>query len=558
MQNHQQGNRLSWGDTVFLHLEREGMPLNVACVSVLEGEIRFKDCLQFIESKLALIPHLVKRVVAPPLNLGLPSWEYDPNFDIRNHVREVTLKHGTDTELKALAGKIVSTVLDRQHPLWDITFVYGLKGDGLKGDGPKGKRSAFILRMHHCMADGIAGVGMMTKLLDASPLAPPLPKKKVRFRVPPPRDAINSLLDGVVSSYGDFVKRILSAWADLLNMAERAAANGGTLAPTDEFSRLLPEITAFTERIRFNVNYRGPQKVAWADIPLEDVKAVKQTCGASVNDVILALVTATVRRYQEHHGERVKGRLLRMMVPVNLRGSDSPGELGNRISLVPVTIPLDIRNPLKLLAAVHQRTEFLKRSHAAELVSLAGGLIGMFPTSMQALAGPVLSQLPITPFNLVCTNVPGPQYPLYLLGHKMLRWYPYVPVGGEMAVNCAILSYDGTVYFGFGGDVHAAPDLRRLEAFLKTSFEELREAAGVTPPRKSEKKVRAKTQEVKPPRQSGKKVRAKTQEASQPAPEPAATVRVSIPLTVPPLPVKLAQASPPTAEQEKVLTQMVA
>ena len=122
MQNHQQGNRLSWGDTVFLHLEREGMPLNVASVSVLEGEIRFEDGLQFIESKLPLIPRLVKRVVAPPLNLGLPSWEYDPNFDIRNHVHEVTLKHGTDTELKALTGKIVSTVLDRQHPLWDMTF----------------------------------------------------------------------------------------------------------------------------------------------------------------------------------------------------------------------------------------------------------------------------------------------------------------------------------------------------------------------------------------------------------------------------------------------------
>ena len=558
MQNHQQGNRLSWGDTVFLHLEREGMPLNVACVSVLEGEIRFKDCLQFIESKLALIPRLFKRVVAPPLNLGLPSWENDPNFDIRNHVQEVTLKHGTDAELKALAGKIVSKVLDRQHPLWDLTFVYGLKGDGPKGEGPKGKRSAFILRMHHCMADGIAGVGIMTKLLDASPVAPPLPKKKIRFRVPPPHDAINSLLDGVVSSYGDFVKRILSAWADLLDMAERAAANGGNLMPTDEFSRLLPEITAFTERIRFNVNYRGPQKVAWADIPLEDVKAVKQTCGASVNDVILALVTATIRRYQELHGERVKGRLLRMMVPVNLRGSDSPGELGNRISLVPVTIPLDIRNPLKLLAAVHQRTEFLKRSHAAELVSLAGGLIGMFPTAMQAVAGQMLSQLPITPFNLVCTNVPGPQFPLYMLGHKMLRWYPYVPVGGEMAVNCAILSYDGTVFFGFSGDVHAAPDLRRLEAFLKLSFEELRDASGVTPPRKSAKKVRAKTQEVKPARKSEKKVLAKTQEVLKPAPEPAATVGVSIPLTVPPPPVKLAQAPPPTPEEENVLTPMFA
>jgi len=545
MQNHQQSNRLSWGDTVFLHLEREGMPLSVACVSVLEGEIQFDDCLQFIESKLPLIPRFVKRVVAPPLNLGLPSWEYDPHFDIRNHVREVTLKHGTDTELKALAGKIVSTVLDRKHPLWDLTLVHGLKN----------KRTGFIVRLHHCMADGIAGVGLMGKLFDTSPVAPPLPKEKIRFRVPP-RDPINSLMDGVVSSYGDFVKRILSAWADLLDMAERAAANGGKLVPTDEFSRLFPEITAFTERVRFNVNYRGPQKIAWADIPLAEVKAIRQTCGASVNDVILALVTATIRRYQEMHGERVKGRLLRMMVPVNLRGSDSSGELGNRISLVPVTIPLDIRNPVKLLAAVHERTEFLKRSHAAQLVSLAGGMIGMLPTAVQAVAGQVLSQLPITPFNLVCTNVPGPQYPLYLMGHKMVRWYPYVPVGGEMTVNCAILSYDGTVYFGFSGDVHAAPDLRRLETLLKLSFEELREASGVTPPRKSAKKVRAKTQEVKPQRE--KKVPAKTQEVSKPAPEPPTTVRVSIPLTVPPPPVKLVPAPRPTTDEKNVPAQMVA
>jgi hypothetical protein len=127
-----------------------------------------------------------------------------------------------------------------------------------------------------------------------------------------------------------------------------------------------------------------------------------------------------------------------------------------------------------------------------------------------------------------------------------------------MTVNCAILSYDGTVYFGFSGDVHAAPDLRRLEAFLKLSFEELRDASGVTPPRKSEKKVRAKTQEVKPPRKSEKKVQAKTREVSKPAPEPAATVRVSIPLTVPPPSVKLAQVPPPTTEEENVLTPMFA
>ncbi len=531
MAKEQQSERLSWGDTVFLHLEREGMPLNVASVSVLEGEIPFKAFSQFIETKLRLLPRFLKRVVAPPLNIGLPKWEYDPSFDICNHLREVTLKRGTDTELKGLAGKLFSTMLDRQHPLWDLTLVHGLKGN----------RSGLLLRMHHCLADGIAGVGIMNVLLDATPDAPRLPRKKLRLPSPPPPDAISSLMDGVVNSYADFVKRILSGWTDLLSMAERMAANGGKLA-TDEFSQLLPEITAFTERLRFNVLYRGPQKFAWTDVPLAEVKAIRQVCEASVNDVILALVTATIRRYLELHGDRVKGRLLRVMVPVNLRAGDSPGELGNRITIVPVTIPLDIRNPRKLLAAVHKRTEFLKRSHAAELISLTGGLIGMFPSAMQGLVGPMVSQVPFTPFNMVCTNVPGPQYPLYLLGHKMMRWYPYVPVGGEMAVNCAILSYDGTMYFGFSGDVHAAPDLRRLEEFLKLSFEELREAAELGPPRKTKKKD----------------AQAKTREAAKPAAESAASVRVSIPLTVPPPAVKPAKVIPPIPEEEKLLTLMTA
>ena len=260
--------------------------------------------------------------------------------------------------------------------------------------------------------------------------------------------------------------------------------------------------------------------------------------------MILALVTATIRRYLEGHGDSVKGRMFRMMVPVNLRGNESPGELGNRISLVPVTIPLDISDPRKLLAAVHKRTEFLKRSHAAELVSLAGGLIGMFPTSAQALGGHILSHLPFTPFNMVCTNVPGPQYPLYLLGHKMLHCYPYVPVGGEMAMNCAILTYNGAAYFGFSGDVHAAPDLRRLEALLQASFAELREAAGVRPPQKKETK--------KPKKRARAKVTVRVKpELGQ------ASMRASAPVS-PRVSIESATPVSPPVMEEKVLTQLIA
>jgi diacylglycerol O-acyltransferase len=420
--------------------------------------------------------------------------------------------------------------MDRQRPLWDLTLVHGLQGN----------RTALIARLHHCLADGIAGVGIMKVLLDASPEAPRLPRKKLRLPAPPPRDPLGSLVGDVVESYSDFVKGILSALADIVHMAERASANGQSL-PTDEFSRLLPELTAFTDRLRFNVTYRGPQKFAWVEIPLADVKAIRQACGTSVNDVVLALVTSTIRRYSELHGDRVKGRLLRLMVPVNLRGNESPGELGNRISLVPVTIPLDIRNPRKLLAAAHTRTEFIKQAHAAELVSLTAGLIGMFPTSLQAFVGPLLSQLPITPFNLVCTNVPGPQFPLYLIGHKMLSWYPYVPVGGEMAVNCAILSYNGAMYFGFSGDVHAAPDLRRLEKLLKLSFLELRDAARIGPPKKQKKR----------------RVGAKAQTTLKSTTAPAATDQPSAPGPVPPSSVASGKPEPRT-EAVSIPSQLIA
>lgn len=484
-------NRLSCGDALFLYLEREGMPLNIASVSVFEGAMSLVDCRRFLESKLPLIPRYLQRVVAPPFNIGLPAWEFDPDFDVSNHVTQITLRRGTESEFKAAAGKILSKTMDRQRPLWDMTLVQGLKGD----------RCGVITRIHHCLADGVAGVGLMNVIMDLSPEAPVLPKKRPRFRAPRPQNQLASLLDMWISSSSDIVHHVLLAQSEVLNMAERVVAEGGGCGP-DTLMRLLPELTSPTERLFFNVTYQGPQKFAWGQIPMAEVKAIREKFEATHNDIVLALVTSTIRRYVEAHGDKVKGRLLRMMVPVNLRGNGGQDDLGNRISLLPVTIPLDIRNPRKLLFAVRERMEFLKRAHLAELICLAGGFVSAAPTALQALVGPFASKLPVTPFNLVCTNVPGPRVPLYLLGHKMLDWYPYVPVGGDMALNCAALSYNGATYFGFSGDVHAAPNLTRLEDFLDESFSELRKAAGLKPSsgknvkRKAKAKVKAEVKAV--------------------------------------------------------------
>jgi diacylglycerol O-acyltransferase len=427
-------------------------------------------------------------VVAPPFNIGLPTWEYDPDFDMRNHIREVSLRRGTIAELKTVAGRILSATMDRRHPLWDITLVHGLKDS----------RTAIVLRVHHCLVDGVAGVALMNVIMDPSPVPPPPPEKQ-EFAPPPARDPLTLLLDQLITASFSSMQRLLTVQSEVLALAQRvvgalgkppdradaptASGSDAQLKSLADLLNMVPELAAPAERLPFNVVCRGPQKFHWTEAPMAEIKAVRQAFGVTINDVVLTIVTAAFRRYAELHRVRLDGRLLRIVVPVNVRGNGDTREMGNRITFLPVAVPLDLQDPRKLIAAVHQRMEFLKNAHIGELVGLAGSLLGTIPPALQAILGPIASQLPLSLCNLICTNVPGPQVPLYLLGHKLVRCYPYVPIGGEMGINCAVLSYDGVAYFGFTGDAHAAPDLARLEGFLDKSFLELCKAAGIRPPR---------------------------------------------------------------------------
>jgi diacylglycerol O-acyltransferase len=460
-----ENNSFSFGDALFLYVEREGQPLNIAGVSVFEGEINLKDCIAFIESKLPLIPRYRQRVVFPPLDLGLPSWEFDRKFDIGNHVHQVKLRRGTEQELKALAGKIVSQRLNRERPLWDFTLA-----------PLQGSRTGIIVRIHHCLADGIAGVGVMNVIMDTTPTPLPVPRKKVKDEPPAtPKDPAAAFLNGLAKSYLSLVNGALTLETGVLNVAQEAVAN--PTGPPAQMIRLLSELAAPAERLPFNTVCQGPQKFAWTEIPLPDIKAIKNICGGTVNDVVLTTVALAFGRYAEQRGVDLNGRSLRIVIPVNVRGNGDATELGNKISFVPVPVPLDIRDPQKLLAVVRERVEFLKQARAADFVGLLGGLMSSLPSAFWANIGPVASQLPLSLCNIICTNVPGPQVPLYLMGHKMLKWYPWVPIGGLMGINCAILTYNGTAFFGFTGDVHAAPDLERLEKFVDQSFVELRATA---------------------------------------------------------------------------------
>jgi diacylglycerol O-acyltransferase / wax synthase len=479
MPQSQQGNRFSWGDAAFLYLEREGTPLNVASLFIFEGKIPLNDCIRLVKSKLPLIPRYRQRVVIPPYNVGLPTWEADARFDIRNHIRELHLKRGTEEELKQTTSTILSGVMDRSRPLWDFTLLHGLRG----------RRTGVVARIHHCLADGIAGIGLMNVLLDSTPVPQRAPKQRKRTPSEPQKDPGAALLESLVNSYSQLVQKALGTEAEVLKVAQGIVSQSGT-GPFAELGSLLPEITAPAERLPFNRVCKGPQKFAWASVPMADFKAIRERCGGTFNDVVLTIISTAFRKYAQAHKVSTSGRLLRLVVPVNVRGTGDVSELGNRISFVPVPIPLDIKNPRRLLAEISQRTQLIKNAHIAELVGLFASLLAAIPTSVQALIGPIASRLPLSVCNVICTNVPGPQTPIYLLGHRMTAWYPYVPIGGEMGVNCAILTYDGSAYFGFTGDAHAAPDLERMEQFVTQSSAELRKAAGVRKRSRAGKSVR--------------------------------------------------------------------
>ncbi len=510
MSSPQPNNSFSWGDALFLYIERPGQPLSMAGVSVFEGSVSLKACRDLVESRLPLVPRYRQRVAFPPLNLGLPTWQFDPLFDIRNHIRQVTLRNGTESDLKALASSIVSTHLDRQRPLWDITLVRGLQGN----------RTGMIARIHHCLADGIAGVGIMNVLMDTSPVTQPISRKKITSHAPPPRDAGAALLDGLVKSSLSAVKAALTLHSEAVQIAQGILANSGeTLS---DLLSMMPELAAPADRLPFNVVCHGPQKFGWTEVEMSQIKEIREHCGGTVNDVILTVVAAALRRYSELRKVRVKGRSARIMIPVSVRGGDSAGELGNRISFLPVTVPLDIRDPQKLYAFVRQRTEYLKRARAAELVGFAGGLFSAIPTPIWAALGPVASQLPLSLCNIICTNVPGPQMPLYLLGSKMLSWYPYVPIGGEMGFNCAVLSYNGKAYFGFTCDVGAVPDPENLEKFVDASFAELSKTAKRVKP---EAKLKQETQYAAPSFSSAERPRRRRASRMIPLGEPARPIK---------------------------------
>lgn len=466
-------------DTAFLNLERKEIPLSIALVCVFERAIPFEKFVKDIESKLHLLPRYSQIVVVPPFHIGYPSWKKDPNFDIRRHIFRARLRSpGGDAELEALTGRIISPLMDRRKPLWDIHVINGF------ADG----RGALIVRLHHALADGVsAASAILGVVLDRAAKVYPttVPRSSPAPELPARNSLMGAITEAVHSTAGNLgsaMDGVLGVFSGLQTSAMRSGLTG--------VLRLLPETIGAFERLPFNKRCTGNRKFCWAEFEIGKVQAIREAVGGTLNDVVLAVLTRAIAQYAELHGQSVTRRHIRVICPVNVRQDNR--EIGNRISLMPVVLPLDIDNPVAMLKAVSKRVTIMKNARIANMVAVGGCCMGIAPPAVQAALWRTIPDflLPVPLCHIVCTNVPGSRDALYCVGRRMIASYPQVPAGYDLGINCAVTSYCSKLFVGLSADDEVAADVGRLRDFMRSAFEELcdslrvdRGHAGVNPPK---------------------------------------------------------------------------
>jgi diacylglycerol O-acyltransferase / wax synthase len=486
-------------DASFLYFERKEAPMHIGSVHLFEGEVPFDDFVEMMDAKMHLIPRYQQIVKPDPFNLGHPTWEFDPHFDVRNHIFKLQLDApGGEKELIELASRVFEPMMERDKPLWDIFWVYGLENGN----------SAMIARIHHCMVDGISGIDLIKIILDISPEVK-IPPKPEKTEIRPPRlDPTRQFFDSLLGGMEEGMNRWMEFQNGLLNLTQAFIKQPSRAAMTNVGGDL-PALTTPATVLPFNNQCSGKKRLAWSQFSFPEVRAIRGALGGTVNDVALTVLSSAVSKYVEFHGQPTANRSARFMVPVSLRQDEQRGALGNLVSILPVEIPLDLRDPTERFRYINHKTGTLKGGRVADGVNLFSALMGVLPAPVQALAG-ALAAMPLPAVNMVATNVPGPQVPLYTMGRKMLAYFPYVPVGYAVGCGCAILTYDQKITFGLTADVAAMPDVERLKAFLDESYAELLAAAGVS----AETKPPEIKKEAKPVAKKAKKTAAKTAKAA--------------------------------------------
>jgi diacylglycerol O-acyltransferase / wax synthase len=463
--------RLSPLDASFLALESGRAHFHVASVAILDaGPLRTADggidinrIRAFIASRLKYVPRYRQRLAWTPLGRS-PIWVDADHFDLEYHVRHTSLpRPGAEAQLKRLAGRVLSQQLDRAQPLWEFWVAEGLDDDHF----------ALIAKVHHCMIDGIAGVDLMAVLFGVSPNMEIEPPDEWQPR-PAPEGAQLMVAEAArrtrrmteaVRTFGRRDADASTAWSSSRHRVQATAASlaSGWLRA----SSMTP----------LNGDIGPNRRFDWFEVPLSEVKEVKQQFGGSVNDVILAVVAGGIRRFlTERRSFPLADLDFRVMAPVSVRPGTARGEMGNQVAMWLVRMPLAEGDPVRRLRAITAETSNLKETDqalgAATIVQLSAGA----PTTLVGLGARLAGQV-LRPFNLTVTNVPGPQFPMYLMESRVRALYAAVPLWEHHGAGIALFSYDGRMGWGVQADWDIVPDLPDLIAALRDSHEQLLAAA---------------------------------------------------------------------------------
>jgi WS/DGAT/MGAT family acyltransferase len=457
-------DRMSPLDATFLHVEDAVSHMHIGSVAMFEGPPpAHEEVLRWIGGKLPLVPRYRQKVRFVPFELGRPVWVDDAHFQLAYHVRQTALpRPGTPDQLRTLVGRIMSQRLDRERPLWQMWVVEGLEDD----------RWAIVSQVHHCMVDGVSGTDLLAVILDLEPQpSPPVPDYW-KPRAEP--TGLRLLGDAAV----DYLVTPLEQFRGLRRVVRAPRENLQRLSEVLQGARTWWGLTSTTGLASLNGPIGPHRRYAWARGSLADVKAIRAGLGGTVNDVVLTAITRGFRDLLIARGGEVEGCTVRTMVPVSVRGSGERGEYNNKVSAMFAELPVGIADPVERLHLIREQMEGLKESKQAVAGEVLTSLGGFAPPLLLALGGRAAMRFPQANLHTVTTNVPGPQFPLYALGRRMLEAFPYVPIANRVRIGVAIFSYLGTLNFGVTGDYDTAPDIEVLTRGIESGIRELLAIAG--------------------------------------------------------------------------------
>ncbi len=458
-------DRLTMLDNSFLVYENEDTAMHIASTQIFEakplqgpdGSIDIGRITDYVYSRLERIPRYRQRIARTPIE-GHPVWIDDPDFNINYHVRHTALPApGSERQLKRLVGRIFSQRLDRDKPLWELWVVEGVEGD----------RIALISKVHHCMVDGVSGAELVSELLTSEPLEKVQTPHIFRTRPAPSKLQLGA---------GE-IARVLGAPRALAEQGMRLLrGEGNARHDLSERVRALTRLVSDGAHIPtpapFNQQIGPHRRIDWLPMSIDRIRTVRRKFGGSLNDVVLATAAGGLARYLERSRKVDLSSLdFRALTPVSVRTSDQDGSLGNQVSGWIVPLPLAEPDPIARLSTIGETTQELKDSHQALGAYALTQVTEWTGSSLLSLAARMMTFSP--PFNMVITNVPGPQVPLYLLESRMQAAHPLVPLLGQLGLGIAIFSYAGTLSWGFSADWNVVPDLHELVEATEAAFEEL-------------------------------------------------------------------------------------